>query len=60
VIVKATIKDPSGKIFTIVSRSIAKNKAYTSPIVKFDKPGTYVMTVTAGASKRVVTVKVSK
>jgi hypothetical protein len=60
VVVRVTIKDPSGKVFTVASRAVTKNKSYVSPIFKFSKPGTYVVTVTAGTTKRVVTVKVSK
>jgi hypothetical protein len=60
VVVKVIVRDPSGKVFTVASRSVTKNKAYISPIIKFDKPGTYVKTVEIGTTKRVVTVKVSK
>ena len=60
VAVKLSIKDPSGKSYTVASSTIAKNKAYVTPIVKFAKSGTYVMTLTAGSTKRTVTVKVSK
>jgi hypothetical protein len=60
VVVKVIVKDPSGKVFTVATRSITKNKSYVSPIFKFSKTGTYVVTVTAGTTKRVVTVKVSK
>jgi len=58
--VKLTMKDPSGKSYTIASATVAKNKAYTSPKVKFAKAGSYVVTLSVGTSKKVVTVKVSK
>ena len=58
--VKVSVKDPSGNTFTLASSKVAKNKSYVTPNVKFSKPGTYVMTVTLGTTKKVVTVKVSK
>jgi hypothetical protein len=57
---KVTIKDPSGKLYTIASTTVAKNKAYVSPIVKFSKPGTYVLTMTVGSTKKTITAKVSR
>ena len=60
VTVKSSIKDPSGKSYVLGSTSIAKNKAYSTPVIKFAKPGTYVMTIYIGTAKRVITVKVSK
>ncbi|CAN2227878.1 Proteinase K-like catalytic domain [Candidatus Nanopelagicaceae bacterium] len=59
VVVKLSIKDPSGKSYTVASVSIAKNKAYLAPIVKFSKPGTYVFAIYIGTVKKVVTVKVT-
>jgi len=59
VAVKLSIKDPSGSNYTVASLTVAKNKAYMSPVVKFSKPGTYVVTLLLGAAKKVVTVKVS-
>ena len=60
VVVKVSVKDPAGATFKVASTTVTKNKSYVSPIFKFSKPGTYVVTVTAGTTKRVVTVKVSK
>ena len=60
VLVKLTMKDPSGKSYTIASATVAKNKAYTSAIVKFAKAGSYVVTLLVGTSKKVVSVKVGK
>ena len=56
--VKVSIKDPSGKNYTIASTKVAKNKPVITPNVKFAKPGTYVMTIALGATKKVVTVRV--
>ena len=60
VVVKVSVKDPAGATYTVASKAVTKNKAYVSPKVNFVKSGTYVMTVTVGTTKRVVTVKVSK
>jgi hypothetical protein len=60
VVVKVLVKDPAGATYTVASTAVTKNKAYVSPKVNFVKTGTYVMTLTAGTTKRVVTVKVSK
>jgi hypothetical protein len=57
---KVTIKDPSGRLYTVASTTVAKNKAYVSPIVKFSKPGTYVLTMTVGSTKKTITAKVSR
>ena len=57
--VKVLLIDPSGNTFTVASSTVSKNKAYVTPNVKFIKPGTYVMTITLGTTKKVVTVKVS-
>jgi hypothetical protein len=58
--VKVVVKDPAGKSYQIASVNVAKNKSFASPIVKFAKAGTYVITTTLGTTKRVVTVKVTK
>ena len=60
VAVKVSVKDPTGMSYQIASINVAKNKAYSSPIIKFAKAGTYVVTTTVGTSKKLVTVKVSK
>ena len=57
--VKVSIKDPSGKSYTIATIRVAKNKPVITPNVKFAKPGTYVVTIAVGATKKVVTVRVS-
>jgi uncharacterized delta-60 repeat protein/uncharacterized repeat protein (TIGR02543 family) len=59
VAVKVSIKDPSGKSYTVASAAIAKNKGYVTPVVKFAKAGSYTMTISAGTSKRTVRVKVA-
>ena len=58
--VKVSVKDPSSAIYNIATTTVAKNKAYISPTVKFSKPGAYVITVAVGTTKNVVTVKISK
>jgi hypothetical protein len=58
--VKVSIKDPSGKSYTVASTTVAKNKGYVTPIVKFAKTGAYLMTITAGTVKKSVMVKVGK
>ena len=58
-LVKVQVKDPSGKSYQIASRSVEKNKSFSTPIMKFAKKGTYVVTINLGTSKRVITVKVA-
>jgi hypothetical protein len=58
--VKLSLKDPAGKSFLISSSSIAKNKSYSSPKIKFAKVGSYVATLTIGASKKIVKINVKK
>ena len=59
-IVKLSLKDPAGKSFVISSGSIAKNKSYSSPKIKFAKAGSYVATLTIGTSKKIVKINVKK
>jgi hypothetical protein len=56
---KVEVKDPSGKSYQIASMSVEKNKSFSTPIMKFAKKGTYVVTIYLGTSKRVITVKVA-
>jgi hypothetical protein len=58
--VKLSIKDPSGKSFVVSNVSIQKNKSYNSPRIKFAKVGSYVVTLTIGASKKIVKINVTK
>jgi hypothetical protein len=58
--VKVSVKDPAGMSYQIASVTVAKNKAFSAPIVKFAKAGTYVITTYVGTTKKVVTVKVAK
>jgi hypothetical protein len=44
----------------IASKLIAKNKSYTSPIIKFLKAGNFTITTYVGSAKKLITVKVSK
>jgi hypothetical protein len=60
VLVKVSVKDPSGKSYQVASKSIAKNKSYSSPIMKFSKVGKYMITTFVGSAKKVITVTVSK
>jgi hypothetical protein len=60
VVVRLTIKDPSGKVFTVASNTVAKNKSYITPIIKFAKAGTYGVTFSVGTLKKSVLVKVIK
>jgi hypothetical protein len=59
-LVKVSVKDPSGKSYSVASKSIAKNKSYSSPIMKFSKVGKYTITTLVGSAKKVITVTVSK
>ena len=59
IVVKVTVKDPAGKSYTVASKTVAKNKGYVAPIVKFAKAGTYSLTIFTGANKKIVTVKVT-
>jgi hypothetical protein len=43
-LVKVSVKDPAGQNYEVASKSIAKNKSYTSPIMKFAKAGNYTIT----------------
>ena len=56
--VKVSIKDPSGKSYTIATIRVAKNKPYVTPTIKFSKPGNYLVSISLGTVKKVVTVKV--
>jgi hypothetical protein len=56
---KVQVEDPSGKSYQIASTSVEKNKSFSTPIMKFAKKGTYVVTIYLGTSKRVITVKVA-
>jgi hypothetical protein len=58
--VKLVVKTPDGKSYTLSSSTIAKNKGFVGPVIKFAKPGTYVFTLSTGSTKKLVTVKVSK
>ena len=59
VVVKVSVKDPSGKSYVISTATVVKNKAYVAPTLKFSKPGTYTITIFLGTAKRIVTVKVT-
>jgi hypothetical protein len=56
---KVQVKDPSGKSYQIASTSVEKNKSFSTPIIKFAKKGTYVVTIYLGTTKKVITVKVA-
>lgn len=56
--VKVSVKDPSGKSFTIASTTVSKNQAFVTPIVRFLKKGTFVGTIKYGASTKTVNVTV--
>jgi hypothetical protein len=58
-LVKVSVKDPSGKSYVIATTTVAKNKGYLAPIVKFSKPGTYTISLFIGTTKKIVTVKVA-
>ena len=58
-LVKVQVKDPSGKSYQIASRTVQKNKSFSTPKMKFTKKGSYQVTILLGTSKRVVTVKVA-
>jgi hypothetical protein len=60
VVVKVSVKDPSGQSYSIASNAIAKNNSYASPILKFSKVGSYTITAYVGSAKKVIMVKVSK
>ena len=60
VVVKSTIKDPSGKIITLPTTKVAKGKSYSSPILSFKKPGVYTMTMTVGSVKKTVKITIKK
>jgi hypothetical protein len=60
VVVKSTIKDPSGKIITLPTTTVAKGKSYSSPILSFKKPGVYTMTITVGSVKKTVKITIKK
>jgi hypothetical protein len=58
--VKLVVKTPDNKSYTLRSSTIAKNKGFVGPVIRFSKPGTFVFTLTVGSTKKLVTVKVSK
>jgi len=57
-LVKVQVKDPSGRSYQIASRVVEKNKSFSTPVMKFAKKGTYVVSILLGTSKKVITVKV--
>jgi hypothetical protein len=59
VLVRMTIKDPSGKVYTVATKTVAKNKGYVTPVIKFAKAGIYTMTIFRGTSKNTVGVRVA-
>ena len=59
VTLKLVIKDASGKSFPITSKTISKNKGYSSPVLKMLKKGSLTATFTIGTQKRTVTLKVA-
>jgi hypothetical protein len=59
VVVKVTVKDPAGKVYTVATSAVSKNKTYVAPIVKFTKAGSYTVTIFTGTNKKIVTVKVA-
>jgi hypothetical protein len=59
VLARVQVKDPAGKSYQIASSSVEKNKSFSTPIIKFAKKGTYVVTIYLGTSTRVITVKVA-
>ena len=58
--VKLIVKTPEAMTYILASATIAKNKSFVGPVIKFAKPGTYVFTLSIGSTKKLVTVKVSK
>jgi hypothetical protein len=60
VVVRLTVKDPSGKSHTVASKVVAKNKSYITPVINFAKAGTYGVTIAVGTLKKSVLVKVIK
>ena len=60
VVVKSTIKDPSGKVIALPTTTVAKGKRYSSPILNFKKPGVYTMTITVGSVKKTVKITIKK
>jgi hypothetical protein len=59
VVVKVTVKDPAGRVYTVASSAVSKNKAYVTPVIKFAKAGTYGVTITLGSTKKNLAVKVA-
>ena len=60
VVVKSTIKDPSGKVIALPTTTVAKGKRYSSPILNFKKPGVYTMSITVGSVKKTVKITIKK
>jgi hypothetical protein len=57
---KLVVKTPDLRSYTLSSLTIAKNKAYVGPVIRFSKPGAYVFTLSMGSTKKSFTIKVSK
>jgi hypothetical protein len=55
---KVEVKDPARKSFQIYAGLVLKNQSFSTPIIKFAKKGTYVVTISLGTSKKVINVKV--
>jgi hypothetical protein len=60
VALKLVVKAPDSKSYTLSNLTIAKNKAYVGPIIRFSRPGTYVFTLSMGSTNKSFTIKVSK
>ena len=60
VTVNLSIKDPSGNSFAVASTTIAKNKSYVTPFVKFSKLGNFTVTISLGTTKKSAKIKVIK
>jgi ribosomal protein L19 len=56
---KVEVKDPARKSYQIYAGLVLRNQSFSTPIMKFAKKGTYVVTIYLGTSKKVITVKVA-
>ena len=59
VVVKVSLKDPSGKSYAIASTTVEKNMAYSMPKLNFAKPGLYTISLLLGNLKKTLTVRIA-
>jgi hypothetical protein len=58
--IKVVVRGSDGKNYTVASTTAKTTGTYKTPVIKFSKPGTYLVTVTLGKVQKVITYKIGK